>query len=67
MQRPDDDSAPDDDLAEANRLTEIEFRFTFTDLTNFVGQLVDVSIDQDQHDVGELRRKVVLLEKITRA
>ncbi|WP_143542602.1 MULTISPECIES: hypothetical protein [unclassified Rhodococcus (in: high G+C Gram-positive bacteria)] len=59
-------SAPESfDLTEHDRLAGIEFGFTFTDMTTFVGELLDASIELEQHDVGELPISTVL-ERMTR-
>ncbi|RYE39986.1 MAG: hypothetical protein EOP24_42490 [Hyphomicrobiales bacterium] len=54
------------DLTEHDRLAGIEFGFTFTDLKTFVGELIDTSIELDQHDVGELPISM-MLDRMTRA
>lgn len=54
------DASESFDLTDHDRLADIEFGFTFTDLKIFVGELLDASIDLDQHDVGELPVSTVL-------
>ncbi len=59
-------SAPESfDLTEHDTLAGIEFGFTFTDMKNFVGELLDASTELEQHDVGELPISTVL-ERMTR-
>lgn len=54
------DDVDDNDFAQADQLAQVEYGFTYTQLAEFVSELVNLSVELAQHDVGELCESAVL-------